>query len=518
MSSPGPIVVGVALFFGRSSTQLADFIRRTAELIAIIVSLVVFRILHKGEKPDQEYKEKLERTANFFVGAAMCLSGTAIIFVALFSPATERGNVIPGLIIAFLGAVVNSWFFLRYRRLNSQKPDAILAVQSKLYLAKSLVDGCVTFALAVITIAPEAPATFYVDIGGSIIVGAYLLMNGFITIRGRSTEVLQNKTMDIKNSMIEKDLRAMGVIMRIIPKILFTESGLRLLSKMPKKVGGKAKRGNMRVEEKWINRKDGSQLRICIFKPLEPVQNVPGILWLHGGGYALGSAEQAGTTANRLIEASKCVVIAPDYRLSTEAPYPAALEDCYENLLWMKSNAKKLGIRDDQLMVGGDSAGGGLAAALTLYARDKRQVAIAFQMPLYPMIDDRMTSNSSKDNNAPVWNSKSNYNCWKLYLGDLFGSAKVPYYAAPSRAKDLSNLPPAATFVGELEPFRDEVIQYVENLRTAGIPVDFQIFKGCYHAFEQVCPKAEISQKAISFIKNSFKHAAENYFAEQKKG
>lgn len=518
MSSPGPLVVGVALFFGRSSTQLADFIRRTAELIAIIVSLVVFRILNKNVTPDLAQKEKLERTANLFVGAAMSISGAAIIFVALSSPAMERGNVIPGLIIAGLGTVVNSWFFLRYSRLNREKPDAILAVQSKLYLAKSLVDACVTTALAVITVAPDAPATFYVDLGGSIIVGAYLIMNGIITIRGKSTESVHNKHMDIKNSMIEKDLRAMGIIMRIIPRIFFTETGLRLLSKMPNKMGKNIKSDNLQVEEKWITRKDGSKIRICIFKPLEPVENAPGFLWLHGGGYALGSPEQAAQTANRLNEASKCVVIAPDYRLSVEAPYPAALEDCYQTLSWMKSHAKDLGIRDDQLMVGGDSAGGGLTAALTLYARDKGEVAIAFQMPLYPMLDDRMTSSSSRDNNAPVWNSRSNYNCWKLYLGDLFGSANVPYYAAPSRAKDYSNLPPAATFVGELEPFRDEVIQYVENLRQAGVPVNFQVYKGCYHAFEQVCPKAEISQRAFTFIKNSFKYATENYFAKQKIG
>ena len=193
MSSPGPVVVGVALFFGRSSTQLADFIRRTAELIAIIVSLVVFRILKKNVKPEAALKEKLERTANLFVGGAMCLSGVAIIFAALFSPAMDRGNVIPGLIIAILGTIVNSWFFLRYRRLNQEKPDAILAVQSKLYLAKSMVDACVTTALAVVTVAPDAPATLYVDLGGSIIVGAYLIMNGIITLRGRSIESVHKK-------------------------------------------------------------------------------------------------------------------------------------------------------------------------------------------------------------------------------------------------------------------------------------------------------------------------------------
>jgi acetyl esterase/lipase len=136
-------------------------------------------------------------------------------------------------------------------------------------------------------------------------------------------------------------------------------------------------------------------------------------------------------------------------------------------------------------------------------------------MPLYPMLDDSMKSKSAKNNRAPVWNAKSNYNAWKLYLGELFGTKNVPYYAAPARAEDYSNLPPAATFVGELEIFRDETVQYVENLRKAGVPVDFEIYKGSYHAFEQICPRAEISKEAVAFIMNSFKYAVKNYFAEQ---
>lgn len=278
----------------------------------------------------------------------------------------------------------------------------------------------------------------------------------------------------------------------------------------------KVKDKTMQFESKWISRKDGSKMRICIFKPLRPKENVPGILWLHGGGYAIGMPEQAQYMAKKFIEVSSCVVVAPEYTLSVEAPYPAALEDSYEALLWMKNHDKELGIRADQLMVGGDSAGGGLTAATTLYARDKGEVAVAFQMPLYPMLDDRMTSESAKDNNAPVWDSKSNFAAWRLYLGNLFGTLNVPCYAAPARAEDYSKLPPTATFVGELEPFRDETIQYVENLKKAGVAVHFEIYKGCYHAFEQMCPKAKISQKAISFLVDSFTYAVDHYFAMQK--
>lgn len=184
MSSPGPIVVGAALFFGRSSTQLADFIRRTAELAAIIVSWLVYRLLHRGDEPNEAHRRRLEHVANTCVGAAMCLSGAALLFIALFSPGTGEGNVIPGLAIALLGVTTNSWFWLRYRRLNLSKPDAILAVQSKLYRAKSLVDACVTIALAVVAFAPGAPVARIVDLFGSLIVAAYLVLNGVITLRG----------------------------------------------------------------------------------------------------------------------------------------------------------------------------------------------------------------------------------------------------------------------------------------------------------------------------------------------
>lgn len=186
LSAPGPIVMGAGLFVGHSSTQLADFIRRTAELAAIIVSWVVYRILHNSNTPDPARKERLERTANASVGAAMCLSGTAMLFLALFSPNTEKGNVIPGLVIAILGVTTNTWFWLRYRRLNREQPNAILAVQSKLYRAKSLVDACVTIALAAVAIAPRSPAARYMDLAGSIIVAVYLVVNGVITIRSRN--------------------------------------------------------------------------------------------------------------------------------------------------------------------------------------------------------------------------------------------------------------------------------------------------------------------------------------------
>lgn len=325
------------------------------------------------------------------------------------------------------------------------------------------------------------------------------------------------KSLKIKNKRIDKQLRLRGRLYNLFVSKSSEEKFLKFLAQskkqMDKSFKGRSVDG-LQSEEAWIPRPDGSKLRVRIYKPLIPKTNVPGVLWIHGGGYAQGAPEMSDQTYKRLIEASNCVIVTPDYRLSIEAPYPAAFEDCYAALLWMKQQAKELGIRDDQLMVGGESAGGGLTAALTLYARDQGEVKLAFQMPLYPMIDDRMKTESAKENNAPIWNSNSNKWAWKLYLGELYGK-EVPAYAAPARATDYHLLPPTVTFVGDIEPFRDETLQYVQHLREAGVPVDFEMYKGAYHGFDIIAPKADISQKATAFFIDAFKYAVNHYFAEQ---
>lgn len=286
---------------------------------------------------------------------------------------------------------------------------------------------------------------------------------------------------------------------------------------MQRTTAGKCPFKELIYQQHWIKRKDGGKLRICIYRHKDVKPNVPGLLWFHGGGYAMGVPEMDKILIKNFIERSQCVVIAPDYRCSVEEPYPAALDDGYAALLWMKHNSEKLGIRSDQIFVGGDSAGGGLTAALSLYARDRGTVNIAFQMPLYPMIDDRMITKSSQNNYAPVWNTKLNREGWKLYLGDDFMTNRVSKYAAPSRETDYSNLPPTCTFVGDLEPFRDETIAYIENLQAAGVDTYFNIYDRCYHGFDQSCPDAKVSKEATKFLLDTYSYAVEHYFAEQTK-
>ena len=321
--------------------------------------------------------------------------------------------------------------------------------------------------------------------------------------------------MKVRAGMIRKELRAAGMAFKILNGT-FTTTRFRLFAWLMKRIKIPVVNNAILSETKWIAREDVTRIRLRTYRSKAKRAGLPGVLWLHGGGYAIGVPEQCQRIATRLIKASNCVIVAPDYLLSVEAPYPAALEDAYTALLWMKDHAEVLGIRSDQLIVGGESAGGGLTAALTLYARDRAEVAIAFQMPLYPMLDDRMATDSAKDNNAPVWNSRSNRNAWKLYLDGPFSSTEVPPYAAPGRAKNYAGLPPIATFVGELEPFRDETIEYVENLRKAGVEVCFKVYPGCYHGFDVVCPRAKVTEEAMSFLMTAYRYAVHHYFAAQK--
>ena len=320
--------------------------------------------------------------------------------------------------------------------------------------------------------------------------------------------------MRITPNMINKELRVAAFVARLLmqPWPWY----IRMIAALSMRARGSPIKG-VQCEEVWIPRfGEGSRIRTRIYKPLGSIERLPVLLYLHGGGYFMGTPESFALIIRKFIETRHCIVIAPDYRKSLKAPYPAAIDDCYETLVWIKNNSEMLGARPDQIMVGGHSAGGGLTAALTLRARDRGEVNIAFQMPIYPMIDDRMTTESARDNNAPLWNSKLNEMAWHFYLSELKRrNQPIPYDAAAARASDYSNLPPTMTSVGDLEPFRDETIAYVENLKKAGVPVEFEIFKGCFHGFDMVAPNASVSKEATQFTMKCFANAIDGFFAPQ---
>jgi len=253
---------------------------------------------------------------------------------------------------------------------------------------------------------------------------------------------------------------------------------------------------------------EGRRMRVLILEPKEQRTDRVGVLWLHGGGYQVGMPEMAYfTRAIDLVNRCGAVIVAPGYTLSIFKPYPAGLLDCHAALVYMRDHAAELGIRADKLMVGGESAGGGLTAALCMYAHDNHTVDIAFQMPICPMVDCYDTE-SSKDNHARVWNTRKNHGAWRRYLRGVKG--EVPDYASPSRRKDFSGLPPCYTFVGDLEPFHDETIAYVKALNDAGVEARVDIYPNWYHAYDIYHPKEAVSRKAIDTFLEHFKAACES--------
>ena len=258
-------------------------------------------------------------------------------------------------------------------------------------------------------------------------------------------------------------------------------------------------------------------IRLLILRPLEKNEKpVPGVLWVHGGGYQSGSAKDIFVTrALSLVVKFGAVLVAPDYRLSKKHPYPAALHDCWAALLYLKDHAEELGVRTDQIMVGGESAGGGMAAALCMLARDRGEVNIAFQMPLYPMLDDRDTP-SSADNHAPNWNSRRNRKAWKRYLRDAYGTDFVSYYAAPARCEDYRGLPPCYTFVGDIEPFYCETLDYVRHLQEAGIRAEVDVYPDWFHAYDLFFPAKKSVREAIARFESQVQYAIEHDFSPQR--
>ncbi len=185
MSAPGPLILGIGLLLGRSNTQIADFLRRSIELLAIIMSFIAYRITVKRELNPQE-TQSLERRTNLFVGGTMLLAGVVMLCITLFSEGGEKGNVVFALVIAVLGVTANSIFWIRYKRLSRAENSAILEVQSRLYRAKTFVDICVTAALLSVLIAPQSQVSYYFDKAGSAVVSVYLAYSGIKIISEQS--------------------------------------------------------------------------------------------------------------------------------------------------------------------------------------------------------------------------------------------------------------------------------------------------------------------------------------------
>lgn len=321
--------------------------------------------------------------------------------------------------------------------------------------------------------------------------------------------------MKVKIKMIDPEFRMIAIIIRLLSPFLddFISTFKKVRKNKQLLYKGVKANTHLHKENIFIAREDGSKLRLLVLTSGKSSKNKPGILWLHGGGYGLGTPEQDIRFIERFIDKRDAFSIIPEYTLSVDKPYPSALEDAYLSLRWLKENACHYGANEHQIFIGGDSGGGGLALALALYAHDKDEINIAFMMPLYPMIDDTLSTLSMKDNNAPVIDYKQIKFAWQMYLGKLFPKEKIPYTAAPYRATKLQGLPPAVSYVGSLDPFCDETTHFMDRLKDAGVETSFKIYEGVFHAFDIGRPNSRKGSAAITFLLERYLYACDNYFA-----
>jgi len=228
------------------------------------------------------------------------------------------------------------------------------------------------------------------------------------------------------------------------------------------------------------------QVEIAVYRPLSAAASLPGIFHMHGGGFVTGSTAAMEPIHRSLAQDAQCCVVSVEYRLAPETRFPGAIEDCYTAYAWLHDNAKELQIDAARVGVMGESAGGGLAAALALLVRDRGKYPIAFQHLIYPMLDDRTCVARQPHPFAGeyIWTPLSNHFGWSSLLGMAPGSANVSPYAAPARAVDLSGLPPTFISTGALDLFVEEDMEYARRLMRSGVPVELHVYPGGFHGFD----------------------------------
>lgn len=224
----------------------------------------------------------------------------------------------------------------------------------------------------------------------------------------------------------------------------------------------------------------------------------PAALFFHGGGYIFGHIDQFDGPVSRYVSASGVSMLSVEYRRAPEHPYPTPLEDAYAALRWLHEHATELGVDPDRIGVMGDSAGGGMAAALTILTRERSGPKIARQILLYPMLDDRTTAPDPLIEPFLIWSYDDSHTAWPALLGESAGRDGVPATAAPARLEDATGLPPAYIEVGQLDVFRDEDIAYVTKLSHAGVDVEFHLRPGVPHEFDSIAPHSDVARRAIA--------------------
>jgi acetyl esterase/lipase len=263
---------------------------------------------------------------------------------------------------------------------------------------------------------------------------------------------------------------------RFLPRAVVSPRTVRLIRALGDR-GGRTQPAGGTIERVDAN------VTVRVFRPAGAPWRAPGLLFAHGGGYVIGTAAMGDRFCATVARRLGAVAASVEYRLAPEHPYPAPLEDCYAALRWL---AGAPGVDPDRIAIAGESAGGGLAAALALLACDGGEVRPVLQLLSYPMLDDRTSARTDIDaRHLRIWSVRSNDFGWRSYLGEL-GSAPVPPLAAPARYADLAGLPPAWIGVGTRDLFYDEDLAYADRLRRAGVPCTLHEITGAYHGFDLI--------------------------------
>ena len=255
----------------------------------------------------------------------------------------------------------------------------------------------------------------------------------------------------------------------------------------------------------------GGSIRLKIYRPDSHDRKLPCVYNIHGGGMIVGSIDNNEAQLSSLSETLGAIIIDVDYRLAPENPYPAGADDCYDGLVWIWNHADDLNIDSSRIGLFGESAGGGLAAATALKARDSGGPEILFQALIAPMLDDRNNTPSSHMCSGlwPSWPREMNVLGWRALLGNRVGMNNVSPYAAPARAENLRNLPSAYIEVGGMEVFRDEDISYARRLMENNVPVELHVYPGTFHTWYAQVPEATVSKRALrnrmEWIQNQLK-------------
>lgn len=284
---------------------------------------------------------------------------------------------------------------------------------------------------------------------------------------------------------------------KMSPKVTYSRRNIWLFDLLTRLIPPSKTLEGLHVENIHIPRQDGrTRLRLRIYKPKTVASPTPVLIWMHGGGYVMGKPEQDDASCAQYVHELDITVISVDYRCAPKYLFPAGLDDCYSALRWVATHSHDLNIDPNRIAIGGNSAGGGLAAALAQLAHDRNEIKPIFQLLIYPMLDDRTVLRTDiDDSNNVTWNHASNRFGWESYLGQACGAESVPVYSVPARRADLSGLPPAWIGVGDLDIFHNEDVAYAQRLRESGTECELEIIPGAFHGFDVFDPQVPIVQE-----------------------